>query len=122
MKYLPFLALLPLIWLTGCSEPRKTAFFTEGNCAECKPLIEAVLKDTRGVREAVWDFETSMVDVMYDSLRTDEETIQKSLAAAGFSTGYFDADTAARKKLPACCREALSRKLKRPEANLPAGH
>ncbi|TAE58933.1 MAG: copper chaperone, partial [Bacteroidetes bacterium] len=98
MKYLSFIALLPLLWLGACSEPRKTAFFTEGNCAECKALIEAVLRDTKGVNEAVWDFETSMVDVIYDSLRTDEETIQKALAAAGFATGYFDADTAARKK------------------------
>ncbi|MDX1908829.1 MAG: heavy-metal-associated domain-containing protein [Bacteroidia bacterium] len=107
--------------LAGCGAPSTTVFFAEGNCAECQPLIEKALKELKGVHEAAWAFETSLVTVSYDSTRISLDDMEAHLASKGFATGYFEPDTAARRTLPACCQETINRALKS-APSLPSGH
>jgi copper chaperone CopZ len=110
-NYLPLAALLLFLAL-GCGKSETRAFFVEGSCPECQAPIEALLKAQTGVQSADWDYASSLATVRFQAGRTGEEQLQRALAAAGFSTGYFEADTLARKKLPPCCQESIPRKLK----------
>ncbi len=114
--------LLPIILTVGCSGPaEEVMFFTEGNCKECSTHISSALEDLSGVESANWNFETSLTTVMYHPERISEDDLQQALAKAGFKTGYFEPDSAARAALPECCREPITRKLK-PGQALPPGH
>jgi copper chaperone CopZ len=97
---------------TGCGgEEEEVRFFTEGNCEACKPLIEAAGKSVRGVQTIEWSYSSSQTRVLYRAGRTDPERIQEAISQAGFQTRYFPANDSAKALLPACCQEAISRKL-----------
>jgi copper chaperone CopZ len=106
------------LMLAGCKQAQ-TRFFTEGSCPECKALIEAALHDAPGVVSAAWDPASSLVTVSYRPGRSSEDALQQALAQAGFSTGYYEPDSAARSRLPECCRTPITRRLERPGE---AGH
>lgn len=103
----------------SCGDTQRATFYVEGNCSECKPLIEETLNDARGVDSAGWDFNSSTATVKFNDGRTNIDEIQQSLAAKGFETQFFPADASARKQLPACCQQPVSRQLKHIEPTLP---
>lgn len=115
------LPILLSLLLMSCTEPQETLFFTEGNCEACGPLIERALEAVDGVKSATWDYGSSFTTVQYYPDEVSEETLQQALADAGFATGFYQPDTAARKALPACCQEPIDRKLQ-PAQPLPPGH
>jgi copper chaperone CopZ len=120
MKKILTSSLLILV-LSSCSEPAEALFFTEGNCQECGPLIEAALEEVAGVEDATWSYETSFTTIQYDPSAVNEDQLQQALAEAGFATGFYPPNEAAREALPACCRERIDRKLE-PARPLPQGH
>ena len=96
----------------SCQGPREQArFFVEGNCLECKVLIERAALAQEGVASANWEEENSQLEVSYHSSKINLDRIQEAVAQAGFSTQYFPADPEARKQLPLCCQEIIQRKL-----------
>jgi Cu(I)/Ag(I) efflux system membrane fusion protein len=78
-------------------------FTVSGNCDLCKERIEKAAKSVNGVKSANWDSRTHKIQVEYDSMQTDLNTIQKTIAKAGHDTGKFKADDITYKSLPACC-------------------
>lgn len=122
-SWLACMVLPGLIFLSGCGSTETALFYVEGNCGECKEVIEGILTDTPGVKEAVWDFNSSHVEVKYAPGKTSEDFLQQTLAAKGFETRFFPANELARKSLPECCQEAVTRKLEQPrQLQLPDGH
>jgi copper chaperone CopZ len=111
---------LVMTLFAGCGgETDQLTFFTEGNCEACGGLIQEVLEAQAGIESANWDYQTSLTTVVFEVGEIDEEAIQQALAKAGFRTGYFEPDPAAREALPACCQESVARKL---QPTAPAGH
>ena len=117
-----YIALFSLLLLIGCGGPvEEVTFFTEGNCEECKALIEGAVEDLSGVKSVSWNFETSLTTIAYSSGRINEDAIQEAIANQGFETQYYPANEEARANLPECCRQAIERELK-PGQALPPGH
>ena len=108
-----------LLILLGCSKPITVDFYVEGACEACKTVIEEKVKELDGVVTSDWDFETSLLTVAFEPGKVNEDYLQQFIANQGFETQFFPADPTARKSLPACCQESISRKLKRKELELP---
>ena len=75
----------------------------KGNCGECKERIENAA-DIKGVKNDVWNEETKILTVTYDSKKVTLEQIEKAIAKAGHETVSQKADDGAYNKLPSCCK------------------
>ncbi len=118
MKQFLFIAIGVLL-CTACGESTKTSFFVQGNCLDCKPIIESKIQELPGIDSVGWDFESSMLTVKYFASEIAPDMLQQELAKAGFDTQFYPAEAEARKALPSCCQQEIDRKLKRDE---PAFH
>lgn len=109
MKNLSFIAFLMaiLFTITSCDakikNPKIESYKVWGNCDMCKKRIEAaVYKNTEA--KGVWDKNTKILSVTYDSLKTNVAIILKRVADAGHDNDKFIADMDVYKKLPECCQ------------------
>jgi Cu(I)/Ag(I) efflux system membrane fusion protein len=82
----------------------ETSFHVNGNCDMCKSRIEKAARGVAGVRHAVWNKDTRMVTVHYDSSRTNPEAIGTAIARAGHDNAMQKAPPASFDSLPECCR------------------
>jgi copper chaperone CopZ len=74
-----------------------------GNCGICKKNIEKAAK-VGGATTADWNKETKVLNVSYNSSRSNSEKIQKAIAASGYDTQDFKADDNTYNKLMSCCQ------------------
>lgn len=81
---------------------KEIKFPVSGNCEMCKERIENAAKG-RGVRVAVWDMETKLLTLTYDSLLTKAEKVQARIAEAGHDAGNKKAPDGVYAALPECC-------------------
>lgn len=79
-------------------------FRVEGNCNMCKERIENAAKEVIGVISAHWDKEEKIIHLQYDSDKTNEKEISKSIANKGHDTETIKADNDTYIQLPACCQ------------------
>lgn len=84
------------------SKSNEVEFQVDGVCKMCKSRIENAAY-IKGVKFCEWSKETQMLKVVYNSSKTDLETIHLSVSEAGHSTSEYKADSIAYDKLPACC-------------------
>lgn len=77
-------------------------FQVDGVCKMCKSRIENAA-NIKGVKFCEWSKETQILKVVYNSSKTDLETIHLSVSEAGHSTSEYKADSIAYNKLPTCC-------------------
>jgi copper chaperone CopZ len=83
----------------------KTMEFTvTGNCGMCKKTIESSLKGKPGISSAVWNKDTKMMKVTYDSSKISEDQIHQKIADAGYDTNQKKASDKAYGALPGCCQ------------------
>ncbi|MBL0334048.1 MAG: hypothetical protein IPP73_01555 [Chitinophagaceae bacterium] len=73
-----------------------------GNCGMCKTKIEKAAK-TGGATYALWDKQTKILTVKYNSSSTNKAKIQQEVAAVGYDTPEYKATDEAYNKLDACC-------------------
>jgi mercuric ion binding protein len=74
-----------------------------GNCGMCKTTIEKAAKSA-GVLFASWSEETKVLNVKYNTAKTDNAKIQKAIAAAGYDTQDEYASDEAYNSLHGCCQ------------------
>ena len=72
-----------------------------GNCGMCKKTIETAAKGA-GATEANWNMETKVLAVTYSG--SNNQKIQKAVAASGYDTQDFTAPDEAYFKLHECCK------------------
>ena len=77
---------------------------TSAQCGDCKDRIETALNQSRGVVYAELNLETKVVEIKYNSKKTDVATLKKALNAIGYDADDQKADPAAQKALPLCCQ------------------
>lgn len=75
----------------------------KGNCGECKERIENAA-DIKGVKNDVWNEDTKILTVTYDSKKVTLEKIEKAIAKAGHETAGQKSDEKAYNALPSCCK------------------
>ncbi len=82
-----------------------------GNCEMCKAKIEKA-GSQKNISKAIWNEETKMVTLTFDSKKTKSETLLKKIALAGYDNDSFLASDAAYAKLPGCCKYERVKKVK----------
>jgi copper chaperone CopZ len=80
------------------------SFGVRGNCGMCKNTIEKAVKEVEGISEATWNKDKKMIEVSFDSSKTDEMAIHKVIAASGYDTEKVAGNEEAYKNLPECCK------------------
>jgi outer membrane receptor for ferrienterochelin and colicin/copper chaperone CopZ len=81
---------------------RTTIFKVHGACEQCKDRIENAIK-VKGVKEGVWDVDTKMLTLVYDTTIISLEKIQNKILATGHDVEDKKAKDIVYKALPACC-------------------
>lgn len=74
-----------------------------GNCNMCKKRIEKAANLKNKVN-AVWDAETKLATISYDSVKTNLSDILERIALAGYDSDMHRASDDAYKKLHSCCK------------------
>lgn len=82
----------------------ETEFHVSGVCNMCKERIETAAIYVKGVRFSEWDKKEQKLKVVYNGKKTDEEAIQKAVAAAGHDTEKIEATREQYENIPDCCR------------------
>lgn len=96
-----------IIFTAACnsaSENAKTETFKVwGNCGMCKKTIEGSIV-THGIVQANWNEDTKLIEVVYDSTKTNVDELKQSIAGVGYDTEEYSGNDAAYAKLPGCCQ------------------
>jgi len=79
-----------------------TIFKVHGACEQCKDRIENAIK-IKGVKEGVWDVDTKMLTLVFDTTIISLEKIQNKILATGHDVEDKKAKDFIYKALPACC-------------------
>ena len=104
-KMLSLITLLVLsISTIMAQDEKKEKFEVAGNCGMCKTRIEGAAKSVEGVSSAIWDKETTMLEVKYDSSEVNIHKVHMVIAKAGHDTKMHKASSEAYEKLPGCCK------------------
>ncbi len=74
-----------------------------GNCSMCKTKIEKA-GTTKNISKVIWNEESNMATITYDSKKTTTEAILKKIALVGYDSDNFLASDATYAKLPDCCK------------------
>jgi len=81
-----------------------TQIYVNGKCGMCKARIEKATTTITGVANAVWNVDTKMLSVNYDSNKTNESAIEKAAAAIGHDTKNNRATDESYTNLNPCCK------------------
>lgn len=79
-------------------------FEVKGNCEMCKKRIEDALVSQRGIKKAQWNIQTKIVEVVYDSLKINEDRMHHVLSEVGHSTNKLKANPKSYNTLHSCCK------------------
>lgn len=119
MKFIKFFSVLFLgmvsFHFAGAQTSVSDSIIVNGNCGMCKKTIEKSALGA-GAATAFWDRKAKVLKVEFDSEKTNNETIQKAVAASGYDTESFTAPDEAYAKLHKCClydRKAMPKKDKK---------
>lgn len=78
---------------------------TSAQCGMCKDRIEAALAYERGIAYSNLDVNSKIIEVVYDSKKTDLSKIKTAINKAGYDADETKADPDAYAKLPNCCKK-----------------
>ena len=82
---------------------KKESFKVEGECSMCKKKIEKAAKEA-GATYALWNSNSKMLIVKYNSTSTNAARIQQKIAGVGYDTPKFKATDEAYNGLDECCQ------------------
>ncbi|UPT68035.1 MAG: DUF3347 domain-containing protein [Sphingobacteriales bacterium JAD_PAG50586_3] len=101
------LAIAVMFTITSCQAKIKNAKtetrMVYGNCDMCKKTIETAVNKS-GEAKVVWDKNTKIATLTYDSIKTNADAILKKIAYAGYDNEAYAAPDEAYNKLHACCQ------------------
>ncbi len=79
-----------------------TSFKVFGACEQCKARIELAVK-IKGVKIGIWDVDTKILTLEFDTTQITLEKIQNKIVAVGHDLENKKANDNIYKSLPACC-------------------
>ena len=98
---------LMLLAFASCDAQIKNAktetFKVYGNCGMCKKTIEKAVGKSNQAK-GVWDKDTKMLTLTYNSKKTTPDVVLKRIADAGYDNQKYEATMAVYNKLPECCQ------------------
>ncbi len=75
-----------------------------GKCGMCESRIERAAKSVDGVTSADWDKKTQIMEVVFDTLKTNSDKVQMAIAKVGHDTEKYKAKDETYNALPGCCK------------------
>ena len=101
------ISLLSFLFLSfstiGFAQTKSEKFKVAGECGMCKKKIENAAKEA-GATYALWNTESKVLAVKYNSTSTNSAKIQEAIANVGYDTPNFKATDEAYNKLHECCQ------------------
>jgi len=82
----------------------KASIEVDGVCLMCKSRIEKAAIRTKGVKSAVWDVKSHELKLIFDARKTNVDSVESHVLAAGHDTKTKRATDAAYDTLHDCCR------------------
>ncbi|MDG1728500.1 MAG: heavy-metal-associated domain-containing protein [Algibacter sp.] len=82
----------------------KASMEVDGVCGMCKARIEKACLNTKGVKFATWNIDSHELKLIYDERKTNVETIQKQVLAAGHDVEEVKATDEAYATVHDCCK------------------
>ncbi|SER06644.1 Copper chaperone CopZ [Hyunsoonleella jejuensis] len=82
----------------------KASMEVDGICGMCKARIEKACLNTKGVKWADWNIDTHELKLIFDERKTDLNTIEHEVLAAGHDTKNAKATDQAYAKVHGCCK------------------
>jgi outer membrane receptor for ferrienterochelin and colicin len=108
MKNYIMLLCLTIVNIVGFGQDAKNGNYSSQNfkvfgaCEQCKARIELAVK-IKGVKTGIWDVETQMLSIEYDSTLVSLDKIQNKILAVGHDLDTKKAKDIIYTQLPACC-------------------
>lgn len=97
---LPIVLAMPVLtW----AQHKKMTLHVSGNCDMCAKNIETAAKKA-GATTAKWNKEKKVLKFSFDNSVTNADSIEHSIAHAGYDTEHFAGDIDAYNKLHECCK------------------
>lgn len=103
-KVITILAVLIATVTYAQNKNAKASLEVNGVCLMCKTRIEKASLNTKGVKSAVWNVDTHELRLIYDERKTNIETIESKILAAGHDTQELKATDEAYASVHPCCR------------------
>jgi len=104
-RILSLAIVLGLSTLSLLAQTVKTEKFeVAGKCGMCETRIEKAANSVEGVSAADWDKETKMLEVSFDSEKSDLHKIHLAVATVGHDTKMHKASDEVYDALPGCCK------------------
>ena len=101
-----------LLCTSGIAQIKNTKTETvkiSGNCGMCKTTIEKA-GNKKKIAIVVWDKDSKMATLTYDTKKTNHDAILKQIALVGYDSDYFLAPDNVYAKLPECCQYTRNKK------------
>lgn len=74
-------------------------------CEMCEERVTKALTSQKGVKSVKVNLESKVIAVTYNGNQIEASKIREAIAKVGYDADDKKADTAAYKKLPACCKK-----------------
>ncbi len=112
IKQITFVVIFILLYTSGIAQIKNAK--TEivkiyGNCGMCKTTIEKA-GNKKKIAIVVWDKDSKMATLTYDTKKTNHDAILKQIALVGYDSDYFLAPDNVYAKLPECCQYTRNKK------------
>ena len=104
-RILSIVMVLGMSTLSLLAQSVKTEKFeVAGNCGMCETRIEKAANSVEGVSSADWDKETKMLEVSFNSEKSDVHKVHLAVAKVGHDTKMHKASDEVYDGLPGCCK------------------
>jgi len=109
MKNIILMLMVSFIGFSVYSQPKKDknakySIAVNGNCEQCKKRIEKAAFNVAGVKSAVWDLETHILNLILNEEKSTLHDVEKSIAKAGHDTEQIKAADTDYENLHSCCK------------------
>jgi mercuric ion binding protein len=103
MRFLLTMVLVATASMAFAKTDSTASFKVWGNCDMCKSRMEKAAK-AAGAEKAVWNDESEMMTVEFNSKKTSSDKIQQKIASVGHDTEKYKSLENAYNALPGCCK------------------
>ena len=106
MKIINIIGLSLLIFLSSCSNDKKTADLEFGTmqCLMCSINIEEAVAELKGIKKVEVDLKSQSGKVVYRASMLSISDIEKTITSIGYSVNGHEANKDAYNDLELCCK------------------
>lgn len=87
----------------GFAQTKTEKIKVSGECGSCKKKIESAAKKA-GASYAVWNVDSKVLTIKYNSSSSNTASIEKAIAAVGYDTPDYKASDDSYNQLDDCCK------------------